>query len=47
MPEDSYGQKLSYFKENEKPEVVLLVADDPSRIKIAVAWTNTKVTRAS
>ncbi len=46
MPEDSYGDKLSYFKANEKPEVVLLVADDPSRVKITVAWTNTRVTRA-
>lgn len=46
MNEDLYAQKLSWFKENEKPEVVLLVADDPERVKIVVAWTNMEVRRA-
>jgi len=46
LNEDLYTQKLAYFKENEKPEVVLLIADDPQLIKIIVAWTNITVTRA-
>jgi hypothetical protein len=43
---DQYAEKLAHFKENEKPEVVLLIADDIDLIKIVVAWTNTTVTRA-
>ena len=46
MNEDFYGRKLEYFKDNEQPEVVLLIADEPSLINIVVAWTNTKVMRA-
>lgn len=46
MKEDLYLEKLSWFKENERPEVVLLVADDLERIKIVVAWTNLDVRRA-
>jgi len=46
VKEDLYAQKLAWFKENERPEVVLVVADDPERIKIVVAWTNLDVRRA-
>ena len=46
MKEDLYLQKLAWFKQNERPEVVLLVADDAERIKIVVAWTNLEVRRA-
>jgi len=46
LSEDLYAEKLAHFKENEKPEVVLLIADDLDLIKIVVAWTNTTVTRA-
>ena len=46
MKEDIYTQKLACFKQNERPEVVLLVADNPERIKIVVAWTNLDVRRA-
>ena len=46
MSEDAYDEKLAWFKENEKPEVVLLIADEPKLIRIAVAWTNTAVKRA-
>jgi len=46
MNEDVYTEKLAWFKQNEKPEVVLLVADNPERIKIVVAWTNLAVKRA-
>jgi hypothetical protein len=43
MTEDFYAQKLAWFKQNENPEVVLLVADDPEFTKIIVAWTNLDV----
>ena len=38
-----FADKLEWFKSNEKPEVVLLIADDPQKIKILIAWTNTTV----
>lgn len=43
MTEDLYSLKLAWFKQNERPEVVLLVADHPERIRIVVAWTNLAV----
>lgn len=46
MEKDPYAEKLNRFKENEKPEAVLLVGDDPQMIKVVVAWTNTAVERA-
>ena len=46
MNEDLYAQKLAWFKQNEQPEAVLLVADNPERIKIVIAWTNLNVRRA-
>jgi len=46
LSEDLYAEKLAYFKENEKPEVVLLIGDDLDLIKIILAWTNTTVMRA-
>jgi len=36
-------EKLAWFKENEKPEVVLLIADDPQKMKLLIAWSNTEV----
>lgn len=45
MIEDLYSQKLEWFKQNEKPEAVLVVADNPERIKIVVAWGNLEVRR--
>jgi hypothetical protein len=36
-----YSTRLAAVKADEKPEVVLLVADDPGLVKIAVAWSNT------
>jgi len=44
--EDLYTEKLAWFKQNEKPEAVLLVADNPERIKLVVAWSNLDVRRA-
>ncbi|MBI4337880.1 MAG: hypothetical protein HY683_08660 [Chloroflexi bacterium] len=45
MNNDPYAEKLASFKQNEKPEVVLLVADNPELIKVVVAWTNVEVRR--
>ena len=36
----AYAQKLAEFKSAEKPEVVLLLADDPDLVRIMVAWMN-------
>lgn len=46
MSDDTFAEKLEWFKQNEKPEVVLLIADNAQLIRIAVAWTNTTVKRA-
>lgn len=46
MPkQDLYMEHLRRFKENEKPEAVLMVADSPQLVKIVVAWTNTTTHR--
>ena len=45
MGEDLFSEKLAHFKENEKPEVVLLVADNQEFIRLIVAWTTTEVAR--
>jgi hypothetical protein len=46
MNEDLYLEKLAWFKQNEKPEAVLLLADNPDLVKIVVAWTSLDVKRA-
>ncbi len=46
MAEETYAEKLAWFRQNEKPEVVLLVTDNPERIKIILAWTNLNVKHA-
>jgi hypothetical protein len=38
MAEDLYTKKLNWFKQNERPEVVLLLADNTNLRKIVVAW---------
>jgi hypothetical protein len=43
MTEDLFIEKLNHFKQNEKPEAVLVIADNPEFIKILVAWTNLEV----
>jgi hypothetical protein len=43
MDKDLYTEKITWFKQNEKPEAVLVVADNPDLIKIAIAWTNLDV----
>ena len=46
MDEDLFTDKLAWFKQNERPEVVLVVADNPELIKILVAWTNLDARRS-
>ncbi len=46
MSDDRYAEKLAWFKLNERPEVVLLIADNPELARIVVAWTPFKVSRA-
>jgi hypothetical protein len=43
---DIFAEKLSWFKQNEKPETVLLIADNPDRIKLVIAWTNCLIKRS-
>jgi hypothetical protein len=43
VTDNLFREKLAWFKQNEKPEAVLVVADNPELIKIAIAWTNMKV----
>jgi len=46
MDQSDYAKVLEWFKENEKPEPVLLVANTPRQLRIVVAWTNMAVKRA-
>ena len=43
---DLFSEKLAGFKANEKPEVILLIADDPPKIKLVIAWTNLTIRKA-
>jgi hypothetical protein len=36
--ESQYDEKLVWFKEHERPEAVLVVADDTELTRIVVAW---------
>jgi hypothetical protein len=45
--ENLYPEKLAWFKQNEKPEVVLLLADEPERFKLVIAWTNVQTSVAN
>jgi len=47
MIKDLYTEKLNWFKQNERPEVVLLLADNPDLVKIVVAWTSLVVRHAN
>ncbi|MGD9118964.1 MAG: hypothetical protein PVJ08_09600 [Dehalococcoidia bacterium] len=42
MVENLYTEKLNWFKQNEKPEVVLLLAENPDLVKIVITWTSLK-----
>ena len=39
-------EQLNIVKQNEKPEVVLLIAENPELIKIIIAWTNLEVRKS-
>ncbi len=43
---DDYLRQLQLFKDEEKPEAVLLIADSPMLIKLVVAWMNMTVSRS-
>lgn len=43
----SYIEKLDSFRQNEKPEAVLVIVDNPELIKIVIAWTNVDVHTAT
>ena len=45
MAEDLYTEKLNWFKQNERPEVVLLLADNTNLRKIVVAWISLDTNR--
>ena len=38
-----FAEKLVWFKENERPETVLLIAEDSQMEKILVAWSSISV----
>ena len=42
MTEELYYEKLNWFKENEKPKIVLFITDSEARTRIVIAWTNTR-----
>ena len=43
--QDRYQQKLNWFKQRERPEMILLAVNDSLLTRIALAWTNTPVRR--
>ncbi|MEW6200618.1 MAG: hypothetical protein AB1546_01470 [bacterium] len=45
MKVDVFKERLNWFKEHEKPEVVLMVANNETRIWLVVAWMSTNVSR--
>ncbi len=46
MSESLFAEKLAWFKQNEKPEAVLVIAENQEFIKIIVAWSNLEVKHA-
>jgi uncharacterized protein YukJ len=38
-----FTERLNHFKNNEKPEAVLVIAKDQVLIKIIIAWTNLQI----
>ena len=39
MTEGLYIETLNRFKQNEKPEVVLFLKDNPNLVQLIIAWT--------
>lgn len=46
MDDSLYEEKPRWFKENEKPEVVLFMDNDSTLTRIALAWTNATAKRS-
>jgi len=46
MNKNLYTEKLAWFKQNERPEAVLLIADNQEIINIVIAWASLEVKRA-
>jgi len=46
LANDVFVEKLNWFKENEKPETVLVVGEDEQSTRIVLAWSNIDVSRA-
>jgi hypothetical protein len=44
--ENLYSEKLVQFKQNEKPEIVLMIVDNPELIKIVIVWSNLEIKRS-
>jgi hypothetical protein len=40
MNDNIFLERLTWFKQNEKPESVLVIANNHELIKIIIAWTN-------
>jgi hypothetical protein len=40
MTEELYIETLNWFKQNEKPEVVLFLKDNPDLVRLIIAWTS-------
>ncbi len=45
MNQEEFTERLSRFKQKERVEVILLIADNPDLTKIAVAWPSIAVHR--
>jgi hypothetical protein len=43
MTESTFADKLNWFKQNEQPEAVLIIADNTDLIKIVSGWSNLEV----
>ena len=43
MDASIFYDRLNHFKQNERPEVVLLLVNNPDLVNIIVAWTSTDV----
>jgi hypothetical protein len=45
MSRSAYEEELKRFRQSERPEAVLLLANDKEYINMVVAWTSTPVKR--
>ena len=45
MSRSAYEEELKRFRQSERPEAVLLLANDKEYINMVVAWTSTSVKR--